>query len=443
MSNYDFILKSLNLKDDSVIFNEIPFTELIIKGVRSFVYHAKLIGKPDFCEQCGVVYENHNMISKGYSKPSMIKLPKVSGFNTYLELTKQRYHCKECGSSFTKRTRLVNKYCFISNNTKISIVNSFSLKISEKDIAQINNVSPSTVKIAIDRIDSDKKIYKHSLPKVMGFDEFKSVKSADGAMSFIYCDLEKKNIIDIVEDRRLFKLKNHFSYYSTEAKENVETIVIDMYTPYIQLIKSTFPNAKIVIDRFHIVQHLSRSFQKTRIQVMKKFNTKSTEYRLYKKHWRLFTTKESKLSSSLYRRWWRDSKQMNQKDFLNHLLTLDDSLYKSYWLYQSFLKAIENNDIKKIKEILELDLGDYPEPIQKAVKTFRSFLPYIINMLESEYNNGFVEGVNNLIKVIKRISFGYRSFDNFRRRILITKQIIDIKKLAHTTWVEPVKHYCH
>ena len=45
---------------------------------------------------------------------------------------------------------------------------------------------------------------------------------------------------------------------------------------------------------------------------------------------------------------------------------------------------------------------------------------YILNAFDCPYSNGFTEGCNNAIKAIKRIAFGYRSFHNFRRRILLT-----------------------
>ena len=58
-----------------------------------------------------------------------------------------------------------------------------------------------------------------------------------------------------------------------------------MYAPYISLIKELFPHAKIVIDKFHLVQHLSRALNKTRIRFMKKFKKHS---RKFKRYWRLF-----------------------------------------------------------------------------------------------------------------------------------------------------------
>ena len=48
---------------------------------------------------------------------------------------------------------------------------------------------------------------------------------------------------------------------------------------------------------------------------------------------------------------------------------------------------------------------------------------YVSNAQKYDYSNGFTEGVNNFIKVLKRIAFGYKSFFHFRNRILITLRL--------------------
>ena len=137
-------------------------------------------------------------------------------------------------------------------------------KISEKDIAKRYRVSPNTVERIIDSYYDTKKLYKHYLPEVLSFDEF---KSADGTMSFHMVD---GKTIDIVEDRKLNSLLKYFSYYTHKVRSKVKLIVIDMYSPYISLIKTMFPNADIIIDNFHLTQLISTSLNKTRIMLMKK-----------------------------------------------------------------------------------------------------------------------------------------------------------------------------
>lgn len=130
----------------------------------------------------------------------------------------------------------------------------------------------------------DLSISKKTLPKVLCFNEFKSTKNSAGTMSFIFMDGINRKIIDIVENRQLYSLENYFSKFSYSARKNVGYIVIDMYSPYMTLIKNYFPYAKIVIDRFHIVQLINRALNKTRINTMNSFKTtEPTIYRKYKK----------------------------------------------------------------------------------------------------------------------------------------------------------------
>lgn len=139
------------------------------------------------------------------------------------------------------------------------------------------------------------KLYKHYLPEVLSFDEFKSVKSADGAMSFHMCNGINGKTIDIIEDRRLDNLIKYFFYYDYKARSRVKHIVIDMYSPYVSLIKKMFPNSSIVIDKFHLTQLISRSLNKTRINVM---NKNKKYQRKLKRYWRLILKSRDELDIS-------------------------------------------------------------------------------------------------------------------------------------------------
>ncbi|WP_142351617.1 transposase, partial [Staphylococcus caeli] len=107
-----------------------------------------------------------------------------------------------------------------------------------------------------------------TLPNHLSFDEFKSTKDVEGAMSFIYCDGITHEILDILPDRRKGELEKYFSRFPLKTRARVKTISIDMYKPYIKLIKKLFPNAKIIIDRFHIVQAINREINRCRVSVM-------------------------------------------------------------------------------------------------------------------------------------------------------------------------------
>ena len=55
----------------------------------------------------------------------------------------------------------------------------------------------------------------------------------------------------------------------------------------------------------------------------------------------------------------------------------------------------------------------------EASNTIENWIEYIVNsFIDERYSNGFTEGLNNKIKVIKRVGFGYKNFEFFRLRIL-------------------------
>ncbi len=66
--------------------------------------------------------------------------------------------------------------------------------------------------------------------------------------------------------------------------------------------------------------------------------------------------------------------------------------------------------------------------MKTSIKSLKAYREYIVNTMNTDYTNGVIEGINNKIKVIKRIAFGYRSFYHFKARILITQGLCNMKK---------------
>lgn len=226
MSNQNYITEMLELKDNNVFFKENCYYKEKIKGITYKIFEGYLSYKPKFCPKCGVLFddkfEKHGFII------SNIKIPKVSEYKTILRLHKQRYLCKHCNKAFTLSTTIANYGCNISNDIKKKIAVDLTKKRSEKDIAEDNDVSPNTVEKVMDSYYETQKLYKNCLPEVLLFDEFKSVKTADGAMSFHMCNGITGQTIDIVEDRRLDNLIRYFFYYNYKARIPLGTIVTEM-----------------------------------------------------------------------------------------------------------------------------------------------------------------------------------------------------------------------
>ena len=106
MSTNNYISNLLNLKDPNLIFDKV-FKENINDNEVTVIYE-KLVNKPDTCPHCG-----GDSINIHSYKQSTIKIMPISGYNALLKLKKQRYKCKCCGKTFTAKTDIVKKNCYI------------------------------------------------------------------------------------------------------------------------------------------------------------------------------------------------------------------------------------------------------------------------------------------------------------------------------------------
>ncbi|VNN76766.1 transposase [Streptococcus pneumoniae] len=254
-------------------------------------------------------------------------------------------------------------------------------------------------------------------------------------MSFIAQDFEKLDIITVLEGRTHAIIRNHFLRYDRVVRCRVKIITMDMFSPYYDLAKQLrfqisrlrlkqSPNAKIVLDCFHIVQHLSRAMSRVRVQIMNQFHRKSHEYKAIKRYWKLIQQDSRKLSDKrFYRPTFRI--HLTNKEILNKLLSYSQDLKHHYQLYQLLLFHFQNKEPEKFFELIEDNLKQVHPIFQTVFKTFLKDKEKIINALQLHYSNAKLEATNNLIKLIKRNAFGFRNFENFKKRIFIA---LNIKK---------------
>ena len=131
MTHTDYTKNILNIKDENIKFYENCLENVNINGIDTKIFKAYLTYKPFFCPNCGVInVSSDDIIKWDWKRNCKVILPKVSNYNTILMLDKQRFYCKHCHSTFIAESNEINKYCYISNNTKLSIKLDLMNKIS-------------------------------------------------------------------------------------------------------------------------------------------------------------------------------------------------------------------------------------------------------------------------------------------------------------------------
>ena len=358
-------------------------------------------------------------------KPIKSKYLDSAGQQVILEITKRRFTCHKCKKTFTETLDLSSKDGSISNKLKIQIRKDLlDYNLSMRKIAERNHVSDYIVRRELEEATATIPDYIRNLPRVISFDEFKA-DTKEGKYAFILNDPIHKKVLDILPNRKKEYLEQYFIY--TENRHSVEFVISDMYEPYLQVQKTMFPHAKYVVDRFHYIRYIMDALDKVRIRWQKEYGEKSKEYKLLK----------NKKNVSLLRRygndinWWVEVSRYKNghmikvlpSTVLDELLSINEEIKYAYQLKEMFLDIINHATYETAKTELEnfIDICKCSELEEfiEASSTINNWLEYICNsFLDERYSNGFTEGTNNKIKVIKRIGFGYKNFNFFRKRVL-------------------------
>ena len=169
-------------------------------------------------------------------------------------------------------------------------------------------------------------------------------------------------------------------------------------------------------------KHLTKVQNRTHIKIMNQFDRKSHEYKAIKRYWKLIQQDSRKLSD---KRFYRPTFRMHltNKEILDKLLNYSEDLKHHYNFYQVLLLHFQNKEPDKFFGLIEDNLKQVHPLFQTVFKTFLKNKEKIVNALQLPYSNAKMETSNNLIKLIKRNTFGFRNFENFKKRIFIALNI--------------------
>ena len=221
-------------------------------------------------------------------------------------------------------------------------------------------------------------------------------------------DLERVEIIDILEYREQAKLIEYFKSRGAAWCEGIEVFCSDMWQGFINTANAVFPNATGVVDRFHFFGHLNKAVDSHRKSLRRQFKDQEDFKRL---KWALLKNVENVTS---------DQKKKLERAFLlaPHL--------KLLYEHKEKFRAIFNQNLTRKQG--EIELNKWIEEAKKMKNNYlHKFLymlndwkEYVLNYFTYRVTTSIIEGINNSIKTVKRMGYGFRNFANFKRRVLIS-----------------------
>jgi transposase len=353
-----------------------------------------------------------------------IKHGVINGYKVYLNYKRRRYVCKRCKTRFPEPNTFVTKFAKISNVTKHHILKEAQAVQPFKNIAERLNISLSTTMRHIDRHVKPTRL---KLTETIAIDEFKKTNLGFGKYALIICDPIEKKVIDVMKNRRTDWLKNYFGKIPLEERKRVKNVIMDLWAPYKNIVNDYLPNARIIADVFHFSRYVYWAFNDIRIRVMNLYDKNDIEYRMLKKHWKIFLKSPTQLNKE-YRYVPALNEHMNDLMIHDYAANLHPDLEEAFRLKDYFQKGVKKTPFEEAETFIDTFISmlrnDKTKEFTEVRKTFSNWRTEIINsfdlhpITDKKMTNGTIEGINNFIKVIKRVSYGFRDFNRFRSRIL-------------------------
>ena len=348
------------------------------------------------CPVCGVMTDKiHDY------RWQIIKDIPAFGKLFYIHIKKRRYRCS-CGKRFAEKNTFLPRYHRMTNRLSAYIIDKLRSEVSFSNVAREVNLSVSTVIRVFDLVSYS----PQKLPDALAIDEFKGNTNSE-KYQCILTDPVNKVVLDILPKRYESYLTKYFNSFSREERSHVKYFVSDMWKPYSNVSSVWFKNATQIVDKYHWIRQVIWAFEAVRKQEQKKF---SKSHRIYFKKSRTLLLKRFHFLSD------------EQKQQVNIMLYASATLSSAYFFKEDFLKILDCKDRVSAKNAMSDWINSalvcgIPQ-FEKAAKSMLNWLSGILNSFSSPITNGFTEGCNNKIKVLKRNAYGYRNFYRFRNRIL-------------------------
>lgn len=388
MSQENYITEILGIKDAEIEKVEQEGREIRIR------FRKQRTGMK--CPHCG---EYTNDVHD-YRIKELRDIP-IQGKAVRLEYRRRRYVCRRCGHKIAEPFELAGKNQRTTARLAVYGLGLSKERRSGKSIAKELGVSASSVNRWLKHVP---RFRPTELPRVLSIDEFRGNAGGERFQCILTAPEEKK-IVDILPDRSVCTIQDYLKSFSNRG--DVAYFVMDMNRGYRDIARTIFPKAKIVIDRFHYVRYGVWAFENVRKRVQKSLNPHQRKY--FKRSRKLLLARASRLSTE-------------DRQAVEVMLSHSEDLTRAWLLKEEFFKFVDARSSCDAKGALDrfrhfarqLHLPEFRE----CLRMLNNWEEYILNSFDCPYSNGFTEGINNSIKVLKRATFGMPNFQNFRARIL-------------------------
>jgi transposase len=344
----------------------------------------------------------------------------VAGRMTYLLWRKRRYRCEACQRTFTETHPQLPSRQRVSARFRGRLFDRCRDGAAHAEVARDEVTTRYQVRRAYLEGGDELLQWREARPlRRLSLDEAHHRRNQE--LATIVSDLDRRRVVEVLDGRSRRVVERYLRALPQAERQALEVVSIDPYDAYRQAIHHALPEARIVVDHFHLVRGVNSALDSIRRERQREHATrrpKGTRRSGYRDRW----------NSELYHarhRLLKASERLSARDrrSLCALFEREPLLAEAWGLkeaFRSIYKAPARAEAAQRLHRFYLAVEHaHLRPFTAFAKGLTDWQAEMLAYFDEPTTNGYAEGVINKVKVIKRRAYGLPTFAGFRRRVVI------------------------
>jgi transposase len=360
--------------------------------------YADVSNPPSACTGCG----SSHLIGHGRNEQVIRDLP-THGKRLAIYVDTRRWRCTDCGKTFMELVPAVNAKREMTERL-VKWIGQQSLKRTFASIAEEAGLDEKTIRnIFRDYVNELEAKFRFETPTWMGIDEIHLIRPR-----CVISNIHNNTVVNMLPNRDKKTVVNYLHHLP--SKEEVQFVAMDMWTPYRDAVQAVMPDARIVIDKFHVVRMANDAVEKVRKSLRESLTPKQRRGLMHDRF--VLLKRERDLDDRgrlLLDGWTANYPELSQAYRLKE---------QFYGIYEGM--GTPADALRRYEAWLHAVTPEVRDAFSDLIRAFTNWQPYILNYFDHPVTNAYTESLNNLIRVMNRLGRGY-SFEALRAKILFTE----------------------
>ena len=372
-------------------------TQLVVQGIRFESGGLVLSVRPSWrkprCGGCG-------SRAAGYDQRPSRRWRHLGwgDWSWYLEYAPRRVECPECGIRGEQVPWAVSGSRFTQEFEEMV---AYLAQVTDKtQVTRLTGIAWSTVGSIVERV-VQRNLDPERLKGIrrIGIDEF-SYRSRHRYVTVVV-DHDRRRVVWAGKGNTAETLGIFFDALGSDGLAELESITIDMAPGYRKAIEERAPHVRVVFDRFHVQRMASDALDKVRREQLRQVRGTDEGREIYRSRFALLKNP------------WNLRRSESEK--LNNIQRTNAPLYRAYLLKETLAQALDYKQPwraeRALREWLSWACRSKLRPFVRVSRAIRKHLDGILAYVHERLTNGYLEGINNRLRMIARRAYGFHGHE--------------------------------